>query len=314
MTFAGSPDRVESRLVPEAGFELDTFAISGFPRKPSLELVRALARGRRRRSPAGRSSRRRRPDVVLGGGGYVAGPMVLAARLQRDPGGADRGRRASRPREPAGGAVRLEALPRLRRSRGARAPRSRSSAARSRRPPRREPCRGAGALRHRRRRAGGRRLRCLAGATSLNEMAVAAWGDEGPTVLHVSGERDYAPLAARVHRPRLPADAAHGSLRRRSRRCRRGGLACRRHGVGARCGRDAVDPRALSRTRPPTTRRSTRGTSSGGAARSWCRTPRSPRCRSSSRRCSPIPTGSRRCGRRCWPWPAWTRPNGSPRG
>ena len=26
----------------------------------------------------------------------------------------------------------------------------------------------------------------LAGATSLNEMAVGAWGDEGPTVLHVS--------------------------------------------------------------------------------------------------------------------------------
>ena len=32
-------------------------------------------------------------------------------------------------------------------------------------------------------------------------MAVGAWGDEGPTVLHVSGERDYAALASRVHRP-----------------------------------------------------------------------------------------------------------------
>src|SRR6476619_2780565 len=32
-------------------------------------------------------------------------------------------------------------------------------------------------------------------------MAVAAWGDEGPTILHVSGERDYAALASRVHRP-----------------------------------------------------------------------------------------------------------------
>ena len=44
MTFAGSPDRVESRLVPEAGFELDTFAISGFPRRPSVALLRALWR------------------------------------------------------------------------------------------------------------------------------------------------------------------------------------------------------------------------------------------------------------------------------
>ena len=28
---------------------------------------------------------RRKPDVVLGGGGYVAGPMVLAARLRGIP-------------------------------------------------------------------------------------------------------------------------------------------------------------------------------------------------------------------------------------
>ena len=41
----------------------------------------------------------------------------------------------------------------------------------------------------------------LAGATTLNEMAVTAWADDGPTVLHVSGERDYPALAARVHRP-----------------------------------------------------------------------------------------------------------------
>src|SRR4051812_50054864 len=34
VTFAGSPDRAEARLVPEAGFELDTFRISGLPRKP----------------------------------------------------------------------------------------------------------------------------------------------------------------------------------------------------------------------------------------------------------------------------------------
>src|SRR5204863_10222160 len=29
--------------------------------------------------------RRRKPDAVLGAGGYVAGPMVLAARLSRIP-------------------------------------------------------------------------------------------------------------------------------------------------------------------------------------------------------------------------------------
>ncbi len=41
----------------------------------------------------------------------------------------------------------------------------------------------------------------LAGARSLNEMAVTAWGEAGPAVLHISGERDYAALSRRVARP-----------------------------------------------------------------------------------------------------------------
>src|SRR5215813_10820963 len=81
VTFAGSPDRVESRLVPEAGFELDTFAVSGFPRRVGIGLVRAVSQAVRAPFACSRILSRRRPDVVLGGGGYVAGPMVLAARL-----------------------------------------------------------------------------------------------------------------------------------------------------------------------------------------------------------------------------------------
>ena len=42
VTFAGSPDRAEAQLVPEAGYELDTFRIAGLPRRPSVELARAL--------------------------------------------------------------------------------------------------------------------------------------------------------------------------------------------------------------------------------------------------------------------------------
>ena len=40
----------------------------------------------------------------------------------------------------------------------------------------------------------------LAGARSLNELAVSAWGVEGPAVLHISGERDYQSLRERVAR------------------------------------------------------------------------------------------------------------------
>src|SRR6476660_741260 len=71
VTFAGSPDRVEAQLVPEAGFELDTFAISGLPRRPSAELARAVTLALRAPRACGRILAERRPDVVLGGGGYV---------------------------------------------------------------------------------------------------------------------------------------------------------------------------------------------------------------------------------------------------
>jgi UDP-N-acetylglucosamine:LPS N-acetylglucosamine transferase len=43
VTFAGSPDRAEARLVPDAGFELDPFRVEGLPREPSLRQIRAVA-------------------------------------------------------------------------------------------------------------------------------------------------------------------------------------------------------------------------------------------------------------------------------
>src|SRR3989442_7146346 len=42
VTFAGSPDRVEARLVPEAGFPFDSFAIAGLPRRPGVAVAPAL--------------------------------------------------------------------------------------------------------------------------------------------------------------------------------------------------------------------------------------------------------------------------------
>ena len=85
VTFAGSRGRVESQLVPEAGYELDTFAVSGFPRRLGLGLVRALGQAVRAPFACSRILAKRRPDVVLGAGGYVAGPMVLAARVRGIP-------------------------------------------------------------------------------------------------------------------------------------------------------------------------------------------------------------------------------------
>ena len=200
MTFAGSPDRVESRLVPEAGFELDTFAISGFPRRPSLALVRALARAVRAPFACTAILRRRRPDVVLGGGGYVAGPMVLAARLRGIPTAlteADaRLGLANRLAAPFASRVFLAyAIP-------------------GRDGHKYEVVGRPIPVAHRGATSAEGRARfglpatgpvvavfgALAGARSLNEMAVAAWGGRGPAVLHICGERDYAALRERVGR------------------------------------------------------------------------------------------------------------------
>src|SRR4051812_50067111 len=78
VTFAGSPDRAEARLVPEAGFELDTFRISGLPRKPGLAQARAAVR-----APAPPAARapipsRRRPRAGLRGGRDGARPAGRA--------------------------------------------------------------------------------------------------------------------------------------------------------------------------------------------------------------------------------------------
>jgi UDP-N-acetylglucosamine--N-acetylmuramyl-(pentapeptide) pyrophosphoryl-undecaprenol N-acetylglucosamine transferase len=40
----------------------------------------------------------------------------------------------------------------------------------------------------------------LAGAQALNELAVETWGERGPVVLHIAGERDYALVRERVQR------------------------------------------------------------------------------------------------------------------
>ncbi len=200
MTFAGSPDRVESRLVPEAGFELDTFAISGFPRAASVALLQALWRAGKAPFACRMILRKRRPDVVLGGGGYVAGPMVLAARLSGIPAALTEADAhlglANRLAAPFAAKLFLAyAIPGRRGEKvevvGRPIPADHLGASRS-------DARARFGL-------GSEEstvavFGAFAGAASLNEMAVAAWGDRGPAVLHVSGERDFAALAPRVHR------------------------------------------------------------------------------------------------------------------
>jgi UDP-N-acetylglucosamine--N-acetylmuramyl-(pentapeptide) pyrophosphoryl-undecaprenol N-acetylglucosamine transferase len=201
VTFAGSPDRIEASMVPEAGYELDTFRISGLPRRPSPELARALLLAGRAPRACARILEARQPDVVLGGGGYVAGPMVYAAARRKIPtalmeADAHLGL-ANRLAAPFARRVFLS-FPIAGRDGSKYRVTGRPIPARSRPMPQQE----------------ARRLFGLPetepvllvfggslGARVLNELAIDAFGEAGPAVLHLTGTRDYDELRSRVSRP-----------------------------------------------------------------------------------------------------------------
>ena len=200
MTFAGSPDRVEARLVPEAGYELDTFEISGLPRRPSAALLQSMIRAGRAPRACAAILKRRRPHVVLGGGGYVAGPMVYAAWRQKLPA-------ALTEADAHLGLANRLAAPFARRVFLAYGIPGRDGS-KYRVTGRPVPADHRGFSK-----ADGRDrfdlpadapviafFGALAGARSLNDFAVDTYGDAGPAVLHISGERDYEGLRERVHR------------------------------------------------------------------------------------------------------------------
>jgi UDP-N-acetylglucosamine--N-acetylmuramyl-(pentapeptide) pyrophosphoryl-undecaprenol N-acetylglucosamine transferase len=201
VTFAGTPDRVESLLVPDAGFPLDTFPVYGLPRRPSAAQLRAAWRASAAPAHCLRILSERRPDVVLGGGGYVAGPMVLAARLRRIPAA------LTEADAQLGLANRLAAPFARRLFLAYEIPGQNGDKVRVVGRPIPLAHRGASRADGRRRfglSADGRVVAvfgALAGARSLNELAVGAWGVEGPEVLHICGERDFDALRGRVERP-----------------------------------------------------------------------------------------------------------------
>jgi UDP-N-acetylglucosamine--N-acetylmuramyl-(pentapeptide) pyrophosphoryl-undecaprenol N-acetylglucosamine transferase len=200
VTLAGSPERAEARLVPDAGYELDTFRVSGLPRQPGLAQARAVLHSLAAPAACDRILARRQPDAVLGAGGYVGGPMVVAAARRRIPAALTEADAhlglANRLAAPFAKRVFLSfPIP------GRNPPKyvltGRPIPARSRPLPREEarsllelPADGPVLLV-----AGGSQ-----GARALNDLAVETFGASGPAVIHLSGEREYERLRTRVSR------------------------------------------------------------------------------------------------------------------
>lgn len=83
IVFIGSAGRLESGIVPKAGYRLHTIAAHPFPRRPSFSLLRAAARNVQGTLQSLRVLAAVRPDVVVATGGYVCFPVALAARIRR---------------------------------------------------------------------------------------------------------------------------------------------------------------------------------------------------------------------------------------
>lgn len=76
----GTKEGLESRLVPQRGYDLHTIAKLPFPRRPNKRAVAFIAGWNRAVKDVHAVIIDRRVDVVIGVGGYAAAPAYLAAR------------------------------------------------------------------------------------------------------------------------------------------------------------------------------------------------------------------------------------------
>ncbi len=81
--FIGTPDHMEARLVPNAGFSFKTIEINGFKRsfspKAVLDNVKTVGKLLKSEQESKKIINEFSPDVVIGFGGYVSGPVLQSA-------------------------------------------------------------------------------------------------------------------------------------------------------------------------------------------------------------------------------------------
>ncbi len=89
LLFVGAEGRMETRLVPAAGYEIQTMKVSGFQRSLSpaalAHNVQAAWRAVTGGSKADAIIRSFKPDIAIGTGGYVCGPILRQAAKRGVP-------------------------------------------------------------------------------------------------------------------------------------------------------------------------------------------------------------------------------------
>src|SRR5918911_3512057 len=83
--FVGTVGKIETKLVPQAGFELSLIESAGLVNVGLRARLKSLFILPKSFFAARRIIREFKPDVVIGAGGYVSGPVLLTAALMRVP-------------------------------------------------------------------------------------------------------------------------------------------------------------------------------------------------------------------------------------
>ncbi len=83
ISYIGTSDKLESKLVPEAGYNFRTISVAGFQRKINLENIikniSAATKALTSSVTARKILKEIQPDIVIGTGGYVSGPVLREA-------------------------------------------------------------------------------------------------------------------------------------------------------------------------------------------------------------------------------------------
>ena len=85
VTFAGTAQGIEARVVPRENFALDLIRVAGLKGKSRLERARGFLLLPVAAADAWRVLSQRRPDVVIGVGGFASGPVLALAAARGYP-------------------------------------------------------------------------------------------------------------------------------------------------------------------------------------------------------------------------------------
>lgn len=77
--FAGTPNRLESKLVPDAGYKFKSFEATGFNRNKPLSIIKAMSSINKSTKKAQEWLNSEKPNAVIGFGSYVSIAVCRAA-------------------------------------------------------------------------------------------------------------------------------------------------------------------------------------------------------------------------------------------